>query len=255
MENKTKKTYTNHSGGAVGADFEWGRQGAKYGVVSRHYWHGKRTPYGNVEITEEEFEEGRQHVLYANRVLHRRPEKYMDLLVRDWCQVKYSDAVYAIGYLQRGHFNRGTVDGGTGWAVQMAIDEEKPVYLFDQELEQWLTFENGEWVECDIPVLTRDFAGIGSRKITECGIRAISEVYKKMKEKLKFWNSRRLTKEEIRNMPEDEFWAYVNRPNPKPIHGGDIPPHFNTKEEYYAWFSDAVPADEVFRKISEKYGI
>ena len=174
MENNKKETYTNHSGGAVGADFEWGRQGAKYGVVSRHYWHGKRTPHGNVEITEEEFEEGRQHVLHANRVLHRRPEKYMDLLARDWCQVKYADAVFAVSHLEKG-----MVEGGTGWAVQMAIDEGKPVWLFDQEWEEWLTYENGEWVGCDVPVLTKNFAGIGSRKIYESGIKAIGEVYKK----------------------------------------------------------------------------
>ena len=255
MEHKIMDRYILHSGCAIGADYEWGRQGEPFGVVSRHYWHGKRTPYGNVEITEEEFEEGRQHVLHANRVLHRSPEKYMDLLARDWCQVKYADAIYAVGYLKRDHFNRGTVEGGTGWAVQMAIDEEKPVYLFDQELEHWLNFENGEWVGCDIPVLTRDFAGIGSRKITESGIRAIGEVYKKMREKLEFWNSRRLTKEEIRNMPEDEFWAYVNRPNPNPIHGGEIPPHFNTKEEWLEYFKDGIDANELFRRISEEYGI
>lgn len=174
MSRSRLKNYTNHSGGAVGADYEWARQGAPFDVVSRHYWHGKRTPFGNVQISEEDFEEGCQHVLHANRVLQRRPELHMNLLVRDWCQVKYADAVYAIG-----HLHRGIVDGGTGWAVQMAIDVGKPVYLFDQKGEQWLTYENDEWVGCDIPVLTRDFAGIGSRKINESGIKAIGEVYRK----------------------------------------------------------------------------
>lgn len=42
-------------------------------------------------------------------------------------QVKNSDAVFAIG-----HLVRGIVDGGTGWAVQMAIDDGKPVYVYDQ---------------------------------------------------------------------------------------------------------------------------
>lgn len=174
MNNNRKNNYINHSGGAIGADYEWGCQGAKYGVVTRHYWHGKRTPHGNVRITEEEYEEGRQHVLHANRVLHRRPEKYMDLLARDWCQVKYAEAVFAIAYL-----DRGVVKGGTGWAVQMAIDEGKPVWLYDQEWEQWLTYKNGEWVGCDVPVLTKNFAGVGSRNINERGIKAIGEVFKK----------------------------------------------------------------------------
>lgn len=174
MENNKRENYINHSGGATGADYEWDRQGEPYGVVSRHYWHGRRTPCGNVEISHEDFEEGCRHVLYANRVLHRYPERHINLLARDWCQVKYADAVFAIGNLYRG-----VVKGGTGWAVQMAIDEDKPVYLFDQKRERWLTYKDGEWVVCDVPVLTSNFAGIGSRNINESGIKAIGEVYRK----------------------------------------------------------------------------
>lgn len=174
MGNKNKVCYVNHSGGAVGADYEWDRQGTRYGVVSRHYWYGKRTPYGNVEITKAEFEEGIRHVLQANRRLHRRPERYMDLLARNWCQVKYAEAVFAIG-----HLKRGIVEGGTGWAVQMAIDAGKPIYLFDQVFETWIKFVYDDWYGCDIPVLTPNFAGVGSREIEECGILAIKDVYKK----------------------------------------------------------------------------
>ena len=173
MDTIMNEHYIQHSGGAVGADYEWARQGAPFGVVSRHYWHRRRTPYGNVEISEADFHEGVQHVLLANLSLHRRPEHYMDLLARNWCQVKYSDAVFAIGML-----NRGVVEGGTAWAVQMAIDVNKPVYLFDQVSERWLTSRDGLWVNCDIPVLTRHFAGIGSRQITPAGIRAIADVYR-----------------------------------------------------------------------------
>ena len=37
---------------------------------------------------------------------------------------------------------------------------------------------DGVWGSCDVPVLTPNFAGIGSRQITPAGIRAISEVYR-----------------------------------------------------------------------------
>lgn len=162
-----------HSGGAVGADYEWARQGAPYGVIPRHYWHRRRTPFGNVEISEADFDEGVQQVLLANQSLHRRPERYMDLLARNWCQVKYADAVFAIGRIKNG-----VVEGGTAWAVQMALDVHKPVYLFDQVSERWLTSRDGVWGSCDVPVLTHNFAGIGSRQITPAGIRAIGEVYR-----------------------------------------------------------------------------
>ena len=173
MNKPNSFNYIHHSGGAVGADCEWGRQGEAHGVVSRHYWHRRRTPFGNVEVSEADFDEGVRHVLQANLALHRRPGRYLDLLARNWCQVKYSEALFAIGRIKGG-----VVQGGTAWAVQMALDVCKPVYLFDQLSERWLTFRNGQWRPCPVPVLTPDFAGIGSREISAAGIRAIAEVYR-----------------------------------------------------------------------------
>ena len=166
--------YVNHSGGAVGSDTYWGEVGAKYGVTSNHYYHENKTPNGNVEISQEDYLEGQSHVLDANETLHRKPEKYMNLLARNWAQVKYSDAVFAIG-----HLTNGIVDGGTGWAVQMAIDARKPVYLFDQIRNQWFKNLNGTWATSDIPILTTNFAGIGTRELNDAGKRAIEAVYAK----------------------------------------------------------------------------
>ena len=174
MNKPNNFNYIHHSGGAVGADCEWARQGAAYGVVSRHYGHRRRTPFGNVEISESDFDEGVQRVLQANLALHRRPRRYLDLLARNWCQVKYSEAIFAIGRIKSG-----VVQGGTAWAVQMALDSRKPVYLFDQMSERWLTYRDGQWRSCPVPVLTPHFAGIGSRAITAAGIRAIADVYRK----------------------------------------------------------------------------
>ena len=60
--------YTNHSGGAVGADSTWDTIGREFGVTDhRHYYHGNKRPLGNTEITNEQLEEGWQHVLQANK--------------------------------------------------------------------------------------------------------------------------------------------------------------------------------------------
>jgi hypothetical protein len=129
---------------------------------------------GNIEISEEEFEEGKQRVLKANETLNRKPNSYMDLLARNWMQVKNADAIFAIG-----HLSKGIVNGGTGWAVQMAIDAGKPVYVFDQERNQWYKNINGVWSESDVPTLTPNFAGIGTRQLNDLGKEAIREVYRK----------------------------------------------------------------------------
>lgn len=165
--------YVNHSGGAVGSDSYWGAIGEKYGVVSEHYYYGNKTPNGNHQITQEQFEEGKEHVLKANETLHRRPDAYMNLLSRNYAQVKNADAIFAVG-----HLKNGIVDGGTGWAVQMAIDDNKPVYVYDQIRKQWFANLNGSWqVFSGIPKLTKNFAGIGTRELNQDGKDAIKQVY------------------------------------------------------------------------------
>lgn len=56
-------------------------------------------------------------------------------------------------------------------------------------------------------------------------------------------------------MSEDEFWEYINRPKPHQINEDKKPLHFNTKEAYYKYYSDAVSVDEFDRIIREKYGM
>ena len=168
--------FTNHSGGAVGADTAWDIIGKKYGLVNNnHYYAGKKTPNGNVEITKEQLEEGWQKVLEANKTLKRSPEKYKNLLSRNWMQVKNAEAVYAIATLK----STKEVNGGTGWAVQMAIDSKKLVYVFDQAKNQWFTydFDKSKFIETVVPTLTKNFAGIGTRELNKLGNNAIKEVY------------------------------------------------------------------------------
>ena len=98
----------------------------------------------------------------------------MDLLARNWMQVKNADSIFAIG-----HLKKGIVDGGTGWAVQMAIDAGKPVYVFDQERGEWFKNIGGQWSRSDVPTLTSNFAGIGTRQLNDAGRKAIEAVYEK----------------------------------------------------------------------------
>jgi hypothetical protein len=193
------KEYVNHSGGALGADTYWGEIGAKYGVRSNHYWCGERTPNGNFEITDVDYNEGRFEAAKAANWNYGYKYAAMknNLLIRDWAQVKHSDAVFAIGRLakegeplfpnQRNDDRlalRDTVQGGTGYAVAMAIIHNKPVHVFDQDKKQWYTYDNEEWRQTETPVLTKNFAGIGTRNLNYYGKRAIEDVYKKSAEKL-----------------------------------------------------------------------
>ena len=71
------------------------------------------------------------------------------------------------------------VAGGTGYAVEMARQAKKPVYVYDQERKQWYNNTGNGWEKSDIPVLTHNFAGIGTRNINQDGINAIRQVFEK----------------------------------------------------------------------------
>lgn len=170
------REYILHSGGAEGSDIEWDNIGKEYGLSHcLHYYHDRKTPHGNIRLKDSDIEEGWSKVLLANKSLKRRPDNYKSLLSRNWFQVKNSDTVFAISSLK----NDKEVDRGTGWAVQMAIDSKKPVFVYDQLKKQWYEYCYSRqcFAPCDIPLLTKNFAGIGTRDINSDGLKAIKDVY------------------------------------------------------------------------------
>lgn len=192
----TMSEVVNHSGGALGADTEWDEIGKEFGMTdNRHYWMNNKTPKGNIEITEADRIGGQKKVTEAARQMGRIDSTHQvrdERLIRNWSQVKYADAVFAITTLlsEGSEMNYGKKTkivqgkGGTGYAVQMAINEDKPVYLFDQVRNQWYSNIGGVWTKSEVPVLTRNFAGVGTREINEVGKQAIRDVYEKTVNKM-----------------------------------------------------------------------
>jgi hypothetical protein len=183
-----------HSGGAEGSDTYWENIGEEFGVKTKAYSYKtpKHTSLNKVEISDEDYKEGIVEVNKANKFLNRYGiHKYMNLLARNWAQVKYSKQIFAVGTIikpgdknNRGYYNKGKydiVDGGTGYAVRMGINNEREVYVFDQIKEKWFRWSYSSLRFVDIgkvPSITeQDFAGIGTREILPNGIEAIRDVY------------------------------------------------------------------------------
>lgn len=174
----TPVKFVNHSGGAKGADSYWDDAGKQYGVESKHYHvQGNKTPRGNVPISKENAKKADKLLIKANESLGRKfptsNEYVNNLLRRNAWQVYNSDSVFAVGQLESDK----TVKGGTGWAVQMAIDANKPVHVFDQSHGKWFTWDGESFVESEQPILTENFAGIGTREINQAGKDAIDSLY------------------------------------------------------------------------------
>lgn len=190
------KNITCHSGGATGSDSYWESIGANFGVKTRAYSYQTKyhTSPNKIEISEEDYKEGVDEINKANKHMDRFGiNKYMNLLARNWAQVKYSTQVFAIGTIvepgaksPKGYYSKAkiqTVDGGTGYCCQMAINHLRDVYVFDQIKLKWFrwSYSTMSFIELkETPkIKTQNFAGVGTREITTDGIKAIEEVYHK----------------------------------------------------------------------------
>lgn len=176
--------YLIHSGGSDGADMTWETEGLKHGIesVAYSFWnHQHKSQFGKI-LTPDELSEGWKACKIATKTLKRpldriQYEYIKNLISRNWFQVKNSDSVFAIGRFVNDQ--RKLVMGGTGWAVQMGIDNNKLVYLFDMTTNEWYKYDYTEkkFIQMyELPRFTENFAGIGSRDITANGIYAIKNI-------------------------------------------------------------------------------
>jgi len=183
-----------HSGGAEGSDTYFSTIGKEFGVTTRAYSYKTRyhSSLDKVEISEEDYLEGINQVNKANRTLGRLGiSKYMNLLARNWAQVKYSSQTFAIGVIvdpgkksPKGYYSKSkiqSIDGGTGYAVQMSIDHLREVYVYDQNLFNWFKWSHSamKFIELrEVPkIAVQNFAGIGTRQINDSGIKSIRDLY------------------------------------------------------------------------------
>lgn len=185
-----------HSGGAPGSDTYWEEIGKEYGILTKAYSYKTKNHQSDnkVEISDADYKEGVIEINKANKWLNRYSiHKYMNLLARNWAQVKYSNQVFAIGRILKpkerggkGYYNKGkydVVDGGTGYACQMCINHNKELFVYDQVKLSWFrwSYSSISFVKMEnTPIIkSQNFAGIGTREITINGINAIRDVYEK----------------------------------------------------------------------------
>ena len=159
-----------HSGGALGADACFGN-GVECGYeVLCHSFQGQKV-YGKgtrVEHSAKELQIADSFLARANQVLQRKfpPSSLfvLNLLRRNYYQIVQSEFVIAAAPLSPAP--QDTVEGGTGWAVEMAYQLNVPVYLWNTRTKSWYSNFSGLFLPHIGEIPNRGvFAGIGSRNI------------------------------------------------------------------------------------------
>jgi hypothetical protein len=173
------------SGGADGADLAWGDAARRHGHRVVHFsFAGHRTrarPDERRVLSAAELAAADPFLARANATLRRRwpPARpyALNLLRRDWYQVRDAGSVYAVAERDR----RGRIAGGTAWAVQMFLDRHEgaacAAYLFDPREARWFAWQ-GEWTPLAAPPQPQGaWAGIGTRRLPPSGAAAIARLF------------------------------------------------------------------------------
>ena len=172
-QNNNPQDYTMNSGGAYGGDTYWDVIGRRFGLTKINHFRpidnqnmSKTLRDGNVKpfsITHEQSNYAREQI----KQLTGRELPYTlagELLARDFYQVDKSDGVFAIANITS---SQKAVEGGTNMAVQVGIKQGKPVHVYDLNTESWYQYNQstGKFEVENTPVLTKSFAGVGTRNI------------------------------------------------------------------------------------------
>lgn len=174
-----------YSGGAVGADTEWGLAAEAAGHQVFHVTFkghkGANKPNAYV-VDETRLEEADAMLKFVNgNILKRAWPPHSDfvkkLLERNYFQVVDTERVYAVAGINED----GLVIGGTAWAVecfkQLHPDSDE-VYVFDSWKDQWFQWNFMGWREIDQPPKPHGkYTAIGSRELDELGKTVIWEMY------------------------------------------------------------------------------
>ena len=177
-----RSDYILFSGGAPGAEAEFGAQAERVGIEEVNFGfegHVTVRTRGLRILNHEELKAGDVSLDYVSKLMNRR---YTDaptirkVLQSIWYQVNHGQEIYVIGAVLPDH----TVKGGTGWGAEFAKLCNKPLFVFDQDRDAWFSWTGDEWAPCgkNEPLITHPhFTGTGTRTIRDNALRAIETLF------------------------------------------------------------------------------
>ncbi len=169
-----------YSGGAGGAEAEFGALAERYGLQEVHFsfeGHQIVRTRGLRVLTTEELGLKDVSLAYVSKLMSRsfsRAPKFRAVLQSICWQVASGHEVFVVGSI----LPDGTVKGGTGWGAEYSKICNKPLYVFDQERKTWFQWKDLEWQVAMNPVIGHHhFTGTGTRFLSEEGKAAIAGLF------------------------------------------------------------------------------
>ena len=171
-----------YSGGLKGAEATFGATAEHHGVEEVNFTfegHQIERTRGVRTLSHAELKHGDVSLAYVSKLMRRRypdPEYIKKVLQTIWHQINCAQEIYVVGKIQ----DDGTVMGGTGWGAEFAKLCNKPLLVFDQDLNAWRHWTGTAWEKVDEPVIGHEhFAGTGTRFLRDNGKRAIEDLFRR----------------------------------------------------------------------------
>ena len=173
------------SGGANGAEAEFGANAERFGIEEVNFTfegHARTRERGLRYLNHQELKNGDVSLEYVSRLMNRRFTEnptFRKILQSIWYQINSGQEIYVIGEILKDK----TVRGGTGWGAEFAKLCNKPLFVFDQKHAGWFSWNKLDWVECkrgEEPVISHvHFTGTGTRFLDDNGRKAIAALFKR----------------------------------------------------------------------------
>lgn len=177
--------YILFSGAAPGAEAEFGAQAERWGIEEVNFGFEGHTAVrtrGVRMLNHEELKAGDVSLAYVSKLMNRRysdSPTFRKVLQSIWYQINHGQEIFVVGtVLEDGH-----VKGGTGWGAEFAKLCNKPLHVFDQQADRWVTWRVDAWQVregSDLPRITqKHFTGTGTRVLQDNGARAIAALFQR----------------------------------------------------------------------------
>ena len=170
-----------YSGGAMGAEKFFGETAGEAGCREINFTfegHDQRRKVGSTLLSDKELSLGSTSLNYVSKKLRRNwdhtpsIQKILQVL---WHVVSHAEQIFVVGVIQPDN----TVHGGTGWSVELAKRWHKPVWVYDQDREDWFHWNGSQW-EQNIPTIrSKNIAGSGTRFLSLPAKKAIQELFQR----------------------------------------------------------------------------
>lgn len=172
---------TLYSGGHAGAESFFGECAEKWGVKEVTFsfeGHYMKREKNVVMLNEKELQRGDVSMEIVSMHMHRQyaqSEMIKRVLQSMFHVVSSGMQVFAVGKILEDN----TVQGGTGWGVELGKFFNRNVHVYDKTENKWFTWKQGSWVE-DLPLIHETtFCGTGTRELTDQSKQAIEKLFER----------------------------------------------------------------------------